>query len=84
MKAFEHLPLQKKAYYYNQNAIANLLSLGQIAKEFTLKMNTAIDDAIYVYDREGKYIRFARTKANLYIMRTCTLMTAKTNVISPQ
>ena len=65
-KAFEHLPLPKKGYYYDQNAMANLLSLGQLADEFAVKMNAAIDDAIYVYDRDGKYIRFARTKANLY------------------
>ena len=65
-RAFEHLRLPKKGYYYDQNAMVNLLSLGQIAKEFTVKMNTAIDDAIYVYDEDRKYVRFARTKANLY------------------
>ena len=31
LKAFEHLPLPKKGYYYNQNAMENLLSLGQLA-----------------------------------------------------
>lgn len=63
---FEHLPLPKEGYYYDQNTMANPLSLGQIANEFTVKMNTAIDDVIYVYDKDGKYIRFARTKAKLY------------------
>ena len=65
-KIFEHLPLPKKGCYYNQNAMVNILSLRQIAKEFTVKMNTAVDNAIYVYNKDGKYIRFVRTRANLY------------------
>ena len=64
-KTFEHLLLPKKGCYYNQNAMANLLSLGQIAKEFTVKMNTAVNDAVCMYDEDEKYIRFAKAKANL-------------------
>ena len=67
-KALCHLPLPKQGYYYNQNVIANLLSLGKIADEFTVVMNTAIDDAIYVYGNKGKYLRFGKTKMGLYKM----------------
>ena len=63
---FKHLPLPQDGYYYDEEAVANLLSLGQITKEFQVYMNTAIDDAIYIINSEGKYLRFGRLKHNLY------------------
>ena len=65
-KIFDHLPLPKGGYYYNEGAVANLLSLGHITKEFTVIMNTKIDDAIYIFNDEGQYLRFRRVKHNLY------------------
>ena len=60
--------LNKDIYYYDTNAVANLLSLGKIADKFTVVMNTVINNAIYVYGNEGKYLRFGKTKAGLYKM----------------
>ena len=69
IKALGHLVLPKQGYNYNQNVVANLLSLGKTTDEFTVinllslgnttgeftfVMNTAIDDAIYVYRDEEK------------------------------
>ena len=65
-KIFDHLPLPKGGYYYDEGAVANLLSLGHITKEFTVIMNTEIDDAIYIFNDEGQYLRFGRVKHNLY------------------
>ena len=67
-KALQHLPLPKDGYYYDKNVVANLLSLGKIANEFRVVMYTEIDDAIYVYGKDGKYLRFAKTTNNLYCM----------------
>ena len=67
-KALSHLLLPKQGYYYNQNVVTNLISLGKIADAFTVVMNTAIDDAIYIYGDKGKYLRFSKTKTGLYKM----------------
>ena len=67
-KIFHHLPLPKDGYIYDERAVANLLSLGHITKEFTVIMNTKIDDAIYVFNNKGQYLRFGRVKHNLYGM----------------
>lgn len=64
-KVFEYLPLPKDGYYHDQKAVANLISMARAADEFTIKMNTEVDDAIYVFDEQGKYLRFGRTKNNL-------------------
>ena len=65
-KVFEHLPLPKNGYYSDENMIANLLSLEKIANEFRVVMDTDIDNAIYVYGEDGKYLRFGKTENNLY------------------
>ena len=67
-KALQHLPLPKDGYYYDENVVANLLFLGKIANEFRVVMDTDIDNAIYVYGKDGKYLRFAKTTNNLYCM----------------
>ena len=71
-KVFEHLPLPKNGYNYDENTVANLLSLGRIANKFRVVMDTDIDDAIYVFGDDGKYLRFGKTSNNLY---SCELRT---------
>ena len=65
-KVFKHLPLPKDGYYYDKNMIANLLSLGKIANKFRVVMDTDINDAIYKYGEDEKYLRFGKTENNLY------------------
>ena len=67
-KALEHLPLPKDGYLFDEGIVANLLSLGKIADEFRVVMDTDIDDAIYVYGKDGKYLRFGKTAKGLYCM----------------
>ena len=69
-KVLEHLPLPKHGYYYDENVVANLLSLGRIADEFRVSMDTDIEDAIYVHGEDGRYLRFKR-KGDLYCMNIC-------------
>lgn len=59
-KIFDYLPLPKDGYYYDETAVANLLFLGLITKEFTVMMNTKIDDVIPAFNDEGQYLRFGR------------------------
>ena len=55
--ALRHLPLPTKNYYYDETAIANLLSFSRIAEEYYVICNTRIDDAIYVQSKvDGKYL----------------------------
>ena len=63
----ENLPLPKNNYYYDPNFMANLLLLALISKTNCVYMDTAIDNAFYVFDQEGKYLRFHLCRAtNLY------------------
>ena len=64
----DHLSLPKYGYYYDENVVANILSLGKIANEFRVVIGTDVDNAIYVYGKDGKYLRFGKTTNNLYCM----------------
>ena len=68
--ALRHLPVPTKNYYYDESAIANLLSFSRIAEEYHVICNTRVDNAIYVQSKvDGKYLRFKRCKTfNLYYM----------------
>ena len=53
-----NLPLPKNDYYYDPDIMASLLSLAFISKTNCVYMDTAIDNAFYVFDKEGKYLGF--------------------------
>ena len=65
-----NLPLPKDDYYYDPDAIANLLSLALISKTNRVYMDTAIDSAFYVFDEEGKYLRFNLCKKKQQLIST--------------
>lgn len=73
-KVFDHQTLPKDGYYYNKNVIANLLSLGRIANEFRVVIDTDIGYIMYVFGEDGKYLQFGKTSNNLYCWK---LKTAK-------
>ena len=53
------LPLPAEGYYYDEKALTNLLSLACIVNEYWVRMDTRIDDAIYVQSKTGgRSIRF--------------------------
>mgnify|MGYP003334727327 CR=1 FL=1 len=63
------LPLCKTGYFFNQDGVANLLSLSQLSDEYDIVMDTRIDNAFYVFNNNGNYIRFARSnKTGLYVL----------------
>ena len=60
------LPLPSNGYYFYPNGVANILSLAMIAETKRVVMDTAIDNAFYVFNEDGTYIRFARTTNGMY------------------
>jgi hypothetical protein len=60
------LPLPSDGYYYYPKGVANILSLAMIAEEKRVVMDTAIDNAFYVFNEDGTYIRFSRTSNGTY------------------
>jgi hypothetical protein len=60
------LPLPSDGYYYYPKGVANILSLAMIAEEKRVVMDTAIDNAFYVFNEDGTYIRFSRTSNGMY------------------
>ena len=44
----EYLLLPKSGYYYDKNALANLLLLACIVNKYWVRMDTRVDDVIYV------------------------------------
>ena len=64
--SLQHLPLPKEGIYYQEHGVANLLSLAMVAANNRVVMDTAIDNAFYVYNDDGSYIRFACQSNGLY------------------
>ena len=64
----EDLPLPKNGYFHHKNGLANLLSLGLIAKEFRVVLDTSIDNAFYIFNDDGSYIRFECQPNGLYYL----------------
>jgi hypothetical protein len=50
------LPLPSDGYFYYLKGVANILSLAMIAEEKRVVMDTAIDNAFYVFNEDGTYI----------------------------
>jgi hypothetical protein len=60
------LPLPSEGYYFYPKGVANILSLAMIAESKRVVMDTAIDNAFYVFNEDGTYIRFSRTQNGMY------------------
>jgi hypothetical protein len=60
------LPLPSEGYYYYPKGVANILSLAMVADTKRVVMDSAIDNAIYVFNEDGSYVRFGRTPNGMY------------------
>ena len=65
-KALEHLSLPKDGYHFYPEEVVNLLLIALIIDEYRVAMDTEIDNAIYVFNNDGPYIKFSCTKRNVY------------------
>ena len=68
-KAIQHLPLSTTDdYYYYPNGVTNILSLALLAKNKRVYMDTAVENAFYVYNEDGSYIRFVPASNGMYCL----------------
>ena len=63
-----NLPLPHTGYFFHPTGVANLLSLARVSKEHRVCLDTSIENAFYVYDDDGSYIKFELNKNNLYCL----------------
>ena len=64
----KHLPLPAENYYYHKNAVANLVSLGRICKEFRVMFDSGVHDTFYIFNDDGTHVVFKKTRNNLYCL----------------
>ena len=55
-KEIHCLPLPREGYYYKGDGVVNLLSLVFVSKKHRVYMDTNINNAFYVYNKNGTYI----------------------------
>ena len=65
-----YLLLPKLGYYYDKDALANLLSLAFVVNEYWVRMDTCFDDALHVESKTGgRLLQFQRCQdRNLYYL----------------
>ena len=63
-----HLPLLIDGYYYHDDVVANLVSIGKIYEEFRIVFDSGIHDAFYMFNDDGTYIVFNKTRNKLYCL----------------
>jgi hypothetical protein len=66
------LPLPSDGYYFYPKGVANILSLALLAETKRVFMDSAIDNAIYVFNEDGSYVRFAKTPNGMYCIDITT------------
>ena len=64
--------------WFNQNAIANILSLGKLADKYRITFDSAIENAFNIHTEDG-IIKFNKNSANLYEHRP-SVIRKSTNV----
>ena len=62
----KHLQLPADNYYYHEDAVANLISLGQVCKEFRVLFDSGVNNAFYIFNDDDTYVVFTKTRNNLY------------------
>jgi len=61
------LPLPSGKYHFTNQNKTNVISLSSLSKEYRVTYDSFIDDAFYVFNEEGGYMRFSKSKrTNLY------------------
>jgi hypothetical protein len=69
------LPLPSEGYYYYYlKGVANILSLAMVAETKQVVMDSAIDNAIIVFNEDGSYIKFLCTPNGVYCIDINTVI----------
>ena len=61
-----HIPLPADNYYHHEDAVANLISLGQVCKEFRVLFDSDVQNMFYIFNDDGTYVVFTKTRNILY------------------
>jgi hypothetical protein len=66
--SLKSLPLPPEGYYYYPKGVTNILSLALLAKTKRVTMDTAIENAFYVYNEDGSYVKFVPSSNGMYCL----------------
>jgi hypothetical protein len=66
--SLKSLPLPHGKYYFYPKEVTNILSLALLAKTERAVMNTAIENAFYVFNEDGSYVKFVRSNNGMYCL----------------
>jgi hypothetical protein len=65
------LPLPTGGYYFYPKGVANILSLALLAKTKRVVMDTANENAFYVFNEDGSYVKFVPSNNGMYCLDIC-------------
>jgi hypothetical protein len=66
--SLKSLPLPHDGYYFYPKGVANILSLALLAKKKRVIMDTAIENAFYVFNEDGSYVKFVPSNNGMYCL----------------
>jgi hypothetical protein len=66
--SLKSLPLPSEGYYYYPKGVANISSLALLAKTKRVVMDTAIENAFYVFNEDGSYVKFVPSSNCMYCL----------------
>jgi hypothetical protein len=66
--ALKDLPLPSDGYYLYPKGVANILPLVLLAQTKRVVMDTAIENAFYVFNDDGSYIKFVPASNGIYCL----------------
>jgi hypothetical protein len=66
--SLKSLPLPHDGYYFYPKGVANILSLALLAKTKRVVMDTAIENAFYVFNEDGSYVKFVPSNNGMYCL----------------
>ena len=75
---FSLLPLNKKNHFYCLDGVTNLMLISILIDEFDVIMDSRVDNAFYVFDKDKNYMRYGRCPSRLY----CVDITEQTGPLS--
>jgi hypothetical protein len=66
--SLKSLPLPLGGYYYYPKGVVDTLSLALLAKTKRVVMDTAIENAFYVFNEDGLYVKFVPSNNGMYCL----------------
>ena len=64
--------------WYNQNSLANILSMAEVRKKCRITMDTSVEAAMHVHRKDGSIMTFTEFQSGLYFFDTTATYTPNT------